>query len=431
VKTRPLLAMTARSSQAVGLLVVAWVATRKLTPAELGFFFSFLSFGALVQLADFGLSYAALQTGGRLAGTGRLHELPGLALFIGRWNLLTSLLASVVATGLGWATFSTGNPAAPKLEVAWRGPWVGFIISVFVFQLSLPGISLREGSGRVARMWWLRLAQEWFGTVACLVALGCGAGLWCLVAYTTAKAIVAGLWLRIGEQLSRGAPIPVHPLRQWMLEVWPFQWKIGLSVLSGFLIFRAFSPIILLTHGPVAAGQFGLAISIMNLLIAITSAWPMSHAPRYSSLIAGGRIGELRREFPSLLLASTTFAIMTAAVSAFVLWWAREKGFVFALRLADPFTNSVILATAVVHHVVLCYAMFLRAEGREPLLIPSVAGGVFNISVIWLTARIGTVRDVALVNLILAIGGIPIVLLLFRSRNRKTAPELTGGTSHP
>jgi hypothetical protein len=68
-------------------MAIAWLATRRLTPAELGFFFSFLSLGALVQVADFGLSYASLQTGGRLAGTGRLHEIPSVAARVRRvWS---------------------------------------------------------------------------------------------------------------------------------------------------------------------------------------------------------------------------------------------------------------------------------------------------------------------------------------------------------
>src|SRR5438045_8289976 len=91
---RAAVAVASTASGGVALLAIAWFATRRLTPVELGFFFSFLSLGALVQLADFGLSYASLNTGGRLAGSGRLHELPSVAARIRRWNLATASVAT-------------------------------------------------------------------------------------------------------------------------------------------------------------------------------------------------------------------------------------------------------------------------------------------------------------------------------------------------
>jgi hypothetical protein len=204
-----------------------------------------------------------------------------------------------------------------------------------------------------------------------------------------------------------------------MTEVWPFQWKMGLSGLSGFLIFRAFTPIVLLEKGPVLAGQFGLAVAIMNLLIAISSAWPLSQAARYSAMHGAGQFTEARREFPVMLWSSTGASAVAVAVLSIVLWQARESGLTFALRLPEPATTALILSAAVVHHFVACFAVFLRSEGREPLLVPSVAGGAFTAAVIWLTAHFFGLRDIAIVNLGCALVGIPIVLVLLRSRERQ------------
>lgn len=411
--------MTSTASGGIGLLAIAWLATRRLSAAELGFFFSFLSFGALVQLADFGLSYASLQTAGRLAGTGRLHDLPAVAKRVERWNLLTAGVATVIVAAVGWFVFSARGSTPQEAPITWREPWIGYLLCVFAVQQTLPGISLREGSGKITQAWQLRLVQEWIGAVACLLSLQAGAGLWSLAAFALARAVVALAWLKVRNPLQVSKDLPAYSLEQWMTEVWPFQWRIGLSGLSGFLIFRAFTPIILFEKGPVSAGQFGLAISAMNLLIAISTSWPMSQAARYSTLFASGRFQELRREFPTMFWASTALAAAAAAALSIVLWWARQRGILFALRLTDPVTTTIILATAVVHHAVICFAMFLRAEGREPLLVPSVLGGAVTVLCIWLTAHFGTARDIAAVNLILALGGIPIVLFLLRSRERR------------
>jgi len=422
-------AMASTASGGFLMLSIAWLATRCLTGAEQGYFFSFLSFGALVQLADFGLSYAALQTAGRLAGTNRLDELPAVSRTVGRWNLGASSFGVVVVAAIGGATLSTGSAAARAVPVDWIGPWLAYLLAVFVNQLTAPRISLREGSGKVLEMWRLRFAQEWAAGAMCIGVLAAGGALWSLAAFAAARAVLAVGWLGLGDPLRSDAGLPGFSLRQWMTDVWPFQWKIGLSGLSGFLIFRAFSPIVFLEKGPDAAGQFGLAISLMNLLISISSAWPMSQAARYSTWIAAGRYRDLRREFPRLLVSSTAVAAGAATTLAASLWLAREIGLNFALRLTEPKTTTIILAAAVVHHVVLCVAMFLRAEGREPLLGASVLGGLATVAVVWLVARHGTSGDIAVANLICSFGGIPVVFHLLRSRGRAwQASANAGGT---
>lgn len=413
MKRRAALAMASTASGGVALLAIAWLAARRLTTPELGFFFAYLSFGALMQLGDFGLSYATLQAAGALAGSGRGHELASLERRVVKWNLLATAMAAVVVTLLGWATFSSQQSLA---AVAWRSPWLSYVAAVVANQLTMPRISLREGGGRIEEMWTLRLAQELAGGAACLIALHAGAALYSLAAYAGTRAVVAASWLTFGDPMRRDAAAGQYTIERWMAEVWPFQWKIALSGLSGFLIFRSFSPIVLLEKGPVAAGQFGLAISFMNLLIAVTTAWPLSQAAHYAALNASGGHTELRRSFPAMLWASSAFSVFGTAALIAAIAEARALGISVALRLPDMTTTAFILATAIIHHVVACFAVFLRAEGREPLLIASVAGSIGTVAIIWATAHAGSLRDVAVANFLCTMVGIPVVLFLFRLR---------------
>lgn len=417
---RPLVPMASVASAGAGMFAIVWLAALRLNSHEQGYFFTFLSFGGLVQLSDFGLSYAVLQTGGRLAGTGRLGELGSLARFVGRWNLLVSSVSTAVAGGLGWMVFSHQVRTESALAVEWSGPWGAYLLGVLLTQLGTPGIHLREGGGKVLQMWRLRLIQEWIAAGACLLALEFGTGLWSLAAYSSARGVVSALWLRLGDPMGASPPgVPAFTLRRWAGEVWPFQWKLGVSALSGFLIFRAFSPILLVEKGPVLAGQFGLAIAMMNLLLAISSAWPMSQTARYAKLSAERRFVELDREFPGVLWRSTAVSLAGAIALSLVLWQGRRFGMAFAERLTDPMTTAVVLLAAVVHHVVGCAAVFLRAEGREPLVIPSVVGAVATAVGIWLAARHGSVRTIAVTNLLLTTAGIPVAYLLLHFRQRE------------
>jgi hypothetical protein len=411
---RAAVAVASTASGGVALFAIVLLATQRLTPTELGFFFSFLSLGALVQLADFGLSYASLQTGGSLAGSGRLHEIPSLAARIRRWNLATSSVATVAAAVIGSAIFSSRQTAAQSGGVSWKGPLAAYLLGVFLNQLTIPQMSLREGSGRVTQMWRLRLVQEWVAGIACLFALQAGWGLWSLGALVAARAAVAAVWLTTGDTLPSGKGLPPYSLKRWMVEIWPFQWRIGVSWLSGFLTYRVFAPIVLVEQGPTAAGQFGLAISMMNVLLGVSAAWPLSQAAHYAALNASGRFKDLRREFPLMLMASTAVSVAAASLLVFVLVQARMRGVIFALRFPDPAVTALVLAAAVAHHIVACFAVLLRSEGREPLLLPSIGAGLTTACVVWAAAHFGTLTTVAEATLACALLWIPVAMLLFR-----------------
>lgn len=410
--------MSSTASSGIALLAIAWLAVRQLSGVELGYFFSFLSFGSLIQLGDFGLSYASLQTAGHLAGTNRLGELSPLARLVAKWSLAASLTGTALAAAIGTSIFMS-HKGGQNENVVWIAPWVTYLLCVFAYQLVAPQLSLREGAGKVAEVWSVRLTQEWTGGIACLAALYQGWGLWSLPAYVIVRGCTVGTWLLFRGRLDSGATTARFGMSQWMTEVWPFQWKMGLSGLSGFLIFRAFSPIVLMEKGPLAAGQFGLAVSLMNLLITTSSSWPLSQAARFAALHASGGIDPLRRDFPHMVQRSTILALVAAVFASVGLWQARRLGLTIALKLPDPVTTTVILLTAVIHHFVTCFAVLLRSEGREPLLVASIGGGILTVVVVWVTAHFGSMRDLAIATFLCASIGIPIVLYLFRARNER------------
>jgi hypothetical protein len=128
------------------------------------------------------------------------------------------------------------------------------------------------------QVWRLRLIQEWVAGIACLLMLHLGFGLWSLAAFVAARAITAGVWLAFFERLE-GSISESFSAAHWMTEVWPFQWKIGLSTISGFLIFRVFSPIVLFvlvnwiagkTQAFNAVGAMLMGVIVTGLFVAVS-----------------------------------------------------------------------------------------------------------------------------------------------------------------
>lgn len=412
-----LLAMVSTASAGFLMLAVTVLAATKLSLVEQGFFFTFLSFGALIQLSDFGISYAAMQTASHFSVSTRRSQLPNFAARVFFWNMPISLLATIVVGLIGVLLFQEVS-SETNLSTEWLGPWLAFLVSAYLVQLTMPSLALREGAGKISEVWQLRLYQEWAAGLTCMVAIWFDTGLWSLAVLLGTRAIISTIWIQIRGKLGEGQSSPRYSIKLWISEVWPFQWRIGLSALSGFLIFRIFSPIILFEQGPILAGQFGIAIAMMNMLLALTSAWPMSQAVRFGTLIAKRQFDQIQRELKKIISASTTLSVTLVASLSICIWVLNMLENKFVERLTDPLTTMLILSAAIMHHMVACFAMPLRAERREPFLIISVAGGIMSCFGIWIAAHFGTARDIAWVNLLLAAVGVPIAYYIYRSRSR-------------
>jgi len=399
------------------LTLVIVTALWRLTPIEQGLYFSFQSFGALLQLSEFGLSYAVLQTASHLVATDRRSAIAALAARAMRRNAVNMTIAALVVGALGAALFAMrSTPAGTTVE--WFGPWLTFVVTVIATQYVAPLIAAREGSGAVREVWRFRFAQELVTGLVFVGALAAKLGLWSLACYWGARFVTSMLWLKIAPATYRDNAPTEFSAREWSEEVWPFQWKIGLSYLSGFFVFFSFSPIVLSEQGAVNAGRIGLSVGLMNMLLAVTTVWPQSQAARYGHLLGTGDVAGLHRHFLRVSIRSTIACIVgvIALSSGLAVWSA--LGLPFAERYAEPASSAILLATATVHHVVICFAVLLRAERREPFLLVSVVGGVVSALGIWLSARYGSMLTVVVTNLVLTLMGLPIAYGLYKRRRR-------------
>ncbi|MEO8303023.1 MAG: hypothetical protein ABI724_02780 [Betaproteobacteria bacterium] len=423
-------ALLARGVQGATMLAAALCVAWRLSVEEQGLFFVFMSLGALLQLSDFGISYAALQTASHFRFADQAGRLGAFRNQANRINRLVLSAATIIVGALG-ALIVSGRPDAGQVAIGWAGPWIAFIIAVFVSQLVNLEVVLVEGGRSATVAWRFRLLQEALGGSVFIAALVGGAGLWSLCAYWSVRPALAALWLRqVGDHTRPPAEsVPAH--FNWRQEVWPFQWRIGLSGLSGFLIFQSFNPIVLIEQGTSVAGRFGMSLAMMNMMLLVTTVWPLSQVSRYVGLIAERKFEETQRAFWRMLAGSTALAALLAAGSLVALWWMDEKGVSFVGRLADLTTTGTLFCAAVVHHVVNCFAVFLRAERREPLLTASVLGGLVTVVAVWLSARYGAPRDIALANLGCALVGIPIVLIYYRRLTAAMLANEADGLSRP
>jgi hypothetical protein len=408
-------ALLARAFQAAAMLGAGVAVLLRFSPEEQGYFFTFLALAALQQGSDFGGSYALLHQANHFATTGQAGRLPGLLSRALRLNLVTGL-GFALLVGLGGASVfaSSQGWAASGSDAIWFQPWVALVCALFLTQLTAPCVAFLEGAVSAGLAWRFRFHLELVTGPVLVGAMLLGSGLWALPLFWCARFLLTSGWLAwTWPRQQASAPFS---LQDWIRVVWPFQWKIGLSVMSGFLTFQAITPIVMALEGPKVSGQLGFSLAAMNMLLMVTTAWPLSKASHYGSLISRGNHGDLLRVFRRVTLASTVLSAGLAFVVLASLGWLGAEGVSIVDRFADPLSTSFVLAAGVVHHFVHCVAVFLRADRTEPLLGLSVFGGVLTLATIWAVAAYGGVREISLAFLMLSAVGLPILFHLYRRR---------------
>jgi len=426
--------LVTRGVQSTTALVTIVFVGRFLTLESQGYYYAILSFVAFVMLGEFGLNYAVMQSASHEAAAltgdraGPMYEwvrtrLRALLLGAMRFTAYATSFAVVLVAAIGTRTF-VGSRTSGLPSSTWVGPWVLAILAVAATQQLAPRFALLEGTGEVAAVWRFRLQQELAIAATLWTALALGFGLWSLGIAYAGRFVYSTVWLRSHSAagLLRGL---AHtdagespPSNYWRAEVWPFQWRIGLSVVSGYFIFQLLTPIVFALHGAHAAGQFGMTMAITNGLLTATTAWLNSQAPLYGRLIAQREYGELNREFGRAVGSSFVVVVAAALAVIGVVAVLAARQHPISTRVLPPLPFALLMASTVINHLTFALAVYLRAHRKEPLLIPSVAGAILTALTVYVTARLGNLVWVTGSYLALtAVGGL-VTLIIFVSRSR-------------
>lgn len=164
-------------------------------------------------------------------------------------------------------------------------------------------------------------------------------------------------------------------------EIFPLQWRIAVSWISGYFIFQLFNPVLFATEGAKVAGQMGLTLQALNALQALTLSWINTKVPRISGLIALKEYVQLdtlfNKTFKQVMAIGLTF------VSLFVIVLITFQDLNITLFGVDfgtrflPAIPLILMAWATISMMpVNCWATYLRCHKKEPLMLNSVVMGI-------------------------------------------------------
>lgn len=391
-----------------------------------GFFYTFNSILLLQIFFEMGFSYVLIQFAshefahlrwtkwGGIKGGLRIKRFKQLLRTAFRWYWVVALVFFVIVLPVGWIFL--GLKDTGHLDFQWRLPWA-LLVSATALNLVLsPLLAVIEGSGRVKEINRLRFAQTLVATLVTWIVIVSGGGLFCASSLAISTAVISMTWLMLKNPLLIRLATAKKTLSQikarhfsWREEVWPMQWRIAVSWISGYFINQIFVPILFLYQSPAVAGQMGMSLAVSTMIAFVGQAWLVAKAPFLGRLVAEKRWQTLDQMFYRLVWQSVLMVVMAGLALLIVVIIGQR--YVIFQRLLPPGQLAFLICSAVLTHGINCIAQYLRSHKREPFMLLSVIGALFITVAAWYGGRTyssyGIVIAVFLIN---ALYGLPTAL---------------------
>lgn len=374
-----------------GIITLFFIA-RFLTPEEQGYYYTFSSVVALqiifelglgtvlVQFASHEMAKVRFQRGhfvGDVVAIERLYSLISLAI---KWYGCVSLLILIVVTPIGILFFEDKSLTIHSVAVTWFYPWLFLVFSASINILVAPLISISEGCGLVVNTSKMRMYQSVLSGSITWVLLLSDTGLFACSSTAISGVIVGVFYLNkffkypLIESVSRlKIKKPDAQCISWKNEIFPMQWRIAISWLSGYFIFYILNPIAFKYSGAIYAGQLGMSLSVGNLVMSLGLAWITTKNPLWGQLIASGFTQELIVSFKKAFYQSVCFIIFLFIFGIAVLFLLRYCNIDLINRVL-PIDSFVFLSIAIVgNHIIACFSTFVRAHKIEPFTFMSLS----------------------------------------------------------
>lgn len=408
-----------RGWQSIAGLVTLWAIGHYLNVIEQGFYFTFLSVLGLQVFFELGLGYVILQFAshevahltwnkaglleGDLLVKNRLSAFFRYAL---TWGLMVVILILAIIFPVGHYFFSN-QPIASRVDILWQAPW--FLICLFSSLVALVNIifCFLEGCGFVKEIAGVRVIQNVLASMAMWGLLKFDGGLYSASLMLAVSAVVGIFYLIFYKKQFILDILRIKNFGglklDWSKELWPMQWRIALSWMSGYIVYQLASPVVFAYQGPRAAGQIGMSMAIGLGLMSFSMAWISTKANKFGMLIAKRNFKELNEEFYISARASSSLVLVMALMASGINYFLHINDSNYADRLLAPTAFFLLMLSSVATFLTYAFALYMRAHKKEPLVFNSLLGAVVSISLLFIFSKYYGLTTVVLGHFIVSI----------------------------
>lgn len=366
-----------------------------LSPDEQGYYYTFGSIVAIQVFFELGLTGIITQFVAHECSHLRFNEnfqlvgdelyrsrISSLLRFCTKWYAVFACVLLLVLVVVGYFFFSKYDATNKPIE--WQLPWYLLAVGTAFNLLLSPILAFIEGLGKVKEIAQIRLVQQIVHPVVVWGGLALGGKLFVSGADALLRILVVVVILlkspfyRILKNI--WFDLKVNRI-SYIKEIFPYQWRIALSWISGYFIFQLFNPVLFATEGTVVAGQMGMTMTALNGLQALTLAWINTKVPVLSGLIAQKKYHDLDCLFNKTLHQILVIGSICILSFVLVMWTIQIYdiglfGVPIGNRFLDIIPLSLMAWSVWSMFPVNCWATYLRCHKKEPLLLNSVVMGI-------------------------------------------------------
>lgn len=384
-----------------------------LTPGEQGYWFTMVSLGAAVALADLGFSIMLTQV--------VAHEFSSMDLrqsYSDMKDSDVSKQAGFISSAIKFyfifvVIFAVFILFAGLFFFEFERPWVNIwflhvvsgllLLCLTFFQAVVNGIDRVESIFQEKSV----LAASNVFVTCSLLFLGAGvwalplgilmsvAGVFCLHWYRHKR-----FWLAIFG--CRGVGSGSFARIKALL---PLQGRYALSWLFGYIIFQAFVPIVFKYEGEVLAGRLGLLMTAYMAISNLSGAVVVAKLPQLAKMAANGEEQRLLSMFTGALRKRMVVHVLLVASFMAVQWLALKNGFLGS-RLLE-FEESALLALIYFPIALFTsWASYIRSHKEEGFVVHAALNAVLVFFAIYIGIVQGTGLQATLFLLVLIYYGV-------------------------
>jgi O-antigen/teichoic acid export membrane protein len=359
---------------------------------ERGYYFTFLSLAGMQVFVEMGLLLAISQSvsheisfikviSGHEKSLFALSRLRSILNFSTVWFFFGSLLFIIILIPSGYLVMFSSNINLAQIGI-YKAAWIFFVILSGIQLMLMPFQAILEGANNVADIALMKLAQSFFASIIFWIFLIYSGSIYSMLVIPCINILIGSFWIvkKYSNFFIRIIETKIDKeIFNWKKDIFPFQWRLAVSWVSGYFIFYLYTPFIFKQIGPEEAGKFGMTMQVLNIISSGVILWISTKMPLFGILVSNNKVGELKLLFKSQFRKSIyvlMFSIILFLMIYFVDYnWGRR----YVNSLLDIDEIIILVIALIANHVIFSISYFVRSFKKEPLMLVSVLNGLSSV----------------------------------------------------
>jgi len=377
----------ARLVQGIGGMALLFLISKFLTIEEQGYYFTFGSVVAIQIFFELGLNTIITQFAAHENAKlkwNEFNQISGDKISLSRLSSLLHLclkIFSILSISLFFILLICGNLFFINFNnglVNWQIPWILICISNSLMFFLSPILAFLEGIGLVKNVAKARLLQQTSFIFISIIILYFKGGLFVLGLSTFFSFLVLSISI-LPANYSILKSI-YYKKTNWVINYWkevfPYQYKIGISWISGYFIFQLFNPILFARDGAIVAGQMGMTLAALNGIASLSMSWMSTKIALFSNYISIKDFKKLDILFNKTFFQAAAVNILSIITFLVIMTWLNYTENLILKRFLPLHYIVILIVITFINQIIYYWAVYLRCHKQEPFLYHALLLGI-------------------------------------------------------